>query len=101
MGREPLYPHGGVASPERDGQPHADKSSLVPRSSSIEGSGNETEWIYAVVSFPLIHAHSSAPLRYKKRHIALKIAYLGWDYSGLAIQDTVENTIEVREPIPF
>ena len=32
--------------------------------------------------------------RYHKRHIALKIAYLGWDFHGFASQETVENTIE-------
>ena len=34
---------------------------------------------------------------YKKRHIALKIAYLGWDYNGFAIQDTPGDTIEVSQ----
>ncbi len=34
-------------------------------------------------------------LRFNRRYVALKLAYLGWDYHGLAIQDTVENTIEV------
>lgn len=34
--------------------------------------------------------------RYKKRHIALKIAYLGWDYNGFAIQDTPGDTIESK-----
>ena len=77
--------------------PHADASSLVPRPPSGGGSGNETGQIYAVATFPFIRAHSSAPPRFKKRHVALKVAYLGWDYSGLAIQETVENTIEVRE----
>jgi hypothetical protein len=33
--------------------------------------------------------------RYNVRHIALKIAYLGWDYHGFASQENVENTIEV------
>ena len=32
--------------------------------------------------------------RFKKRHVAFKIAYLGWDYQGLAAQDTTANTIE-------
>ena len=45
-----------------------------------------------MITFPFSIPHS----RYNKRHVALKLAYLGWDYSGLAIQDTVENTIEVR-----
>eukprot|EP00124_Ichthyophonus_hoferi_P004408 Ihof_evm2s480 gene=Ihof_evmTU2s480 len=31
-----------------------------------------------------------------KRHVALKIAYLGWDYHGLAVQETAENTIEAH-----
>ncbi len=33
--------------------------------------------------------------RYSQRHIALKIAYLGWNYSGFASQDHTENTVEV------
>ena len=37
--------------------------------------------------------------RYNKRHVALKVAYIGWDYHGFAIQDTVDNTIEVRKAV--
>lgn len=32
--------------------------------------------------------------RFKQRHIALKIAYFGWDYDGLAYQDSSDNTVE-------
>ncbi|CAL1295831.1 unnamed protein product [Larinioides sclopetarius] len=32
--------------------------------------------------------------RYKKRHVALKFLYLGWDYCGFAIQTHTERTIE-------
>ena len=32
--------------------------------------------------------------RYHKRHIALKMAYLGWDFHGFASQESTENTIE-------
>ena len=32
--------------------------------------------------------------RYHKRHVALKVAYLGWDYHGFASQESTENTIE-------
>ena len=32
--------------------------------------------------------------RYHKRHIALKMAYLGWNYHGFASQESTENTIE-------
>ena len=32
--------------------------------------------------------------RYHRRHIALKIAYLGWDFHGFASQESTENTIE-------
>ncbi|PFX23558.1 tRNA pseudouridine(38/39) synthase-like [Stylophora pistillata] len=32
--------------------------------------------------------------RYHKRHVALKIAYLGWDFHGFASQESTENTIE-------
>ncbi|XP_072025147.1 tRNA pseudouridine(38/39) synthase-like isoform X2 [Amphiura filiformis] len=34
--------------------------------------------------------------RYNKRHVALLIAYLGWDYHGFASQITTENTIEAH-----
>lgn len=34
--------------------------------------------------------------QYGKRYIALKLAYIGWDYHGLATQENIENTIEVR-----
>ena len=32
--------------------------------------------------------------RYHKRHVTLKMAYLGWDYHGFASQESTENTIE-------
>lgn len=32
--------------------------------------------------------------RYHKRRVALKVAYLGWDYHGFASQESTENTIE-------
>lgn len=32
--------------------------------------------------------------RYKQRHIALKILYFGWDYDGLAEQESSKNTVE-------
>lgn len=33
-------------------------------------------------------------LRYNTRHIALKVAYLGWDYQGFAAQEDTDKTIE-------
>ena len=41
------------------------------------------------------------PVRYAKRHIALRIAYLGWNYHGFAIQKSAPNTIEVRKEMFF
>ena len=32
--------------------------------------------------------------RYHTRHIAIKMAYLGWDFHGFASQESTENTIE-------
>ena len=32
--------------------------------------------------------------RWKKRHVAFQIAYVGWDYSGFARQKITEKTIE-------
>lgn len=32
--------------------------------------------------------------RFKQRHIALKILYFGWDYDGLAEQESSNNTVE-------
>jgi tRNA pseudouridine38/39 synthase len=32
---------------------------------------------------------------YHQRHIALKIAYLGWNYSGFSSQEGIEQTVEV------
>ena len=32
--------------------------------------------------------------RYKKRHVALKFLYLGWDYGGFALQKHTPKTIE-------
>jgi hypothetical protein len=32
--------------------------------------------------------------KYSKRHIALKVAYIGWNYHGLAVQQDTEETVE-------
>lgn len=32
--------------------------------------------------------------KYNKRHVALKIAYLGWDYKGFVVQEDTNKTIE-------
>eukprot|EP00761_Pharyngomonas_kirbyi_P007569 gb/GECH01007579.1/.p1 GENE.gb/GECH01007579.1/~~gb/GECH01007579.1/.p1 ORF type:complete len:453 (+),score=101.15 gb/GECH01007579.1/:1-1359(+) len=32
--------------------------------------------------------------RHNRRHIALKVAYIGWDYHGFASQKNTENTVE-------
>jgi len=32
--------------------------------------------------------------RYHRRHIAIKMAYLGWNFHGFASQESTENTIE-------
>jgi tRNA pseudouridine38/39 synthase len=37
--------------------------------------------------------------KYSKRHVALKVAYLGWDYCGLVIQKNISPTVEVRPPL--
>lgn len=31
-----------------------------------------------------------------KRHVALRLAYLGWDYQGFAVQENTDNTVEAR-----
>ncbi|KAG7270465.1 hypothetical protein CRUP_017947 [Coryphaenoides rupestris] len=31
-----------------------------------------------------------------RRHVALRIAYLGWGYQGFAVQDNTDNTVEAR-----
>jgi hypothetical protein len=33
--------------------------------------------------------------RHHQRYIALKLAYLGWQFDGLAVQNDTNNTIEV------
>jgi tRNA pseudouridine38/39 synthase len=33
---------------------------------------------------------------WSKRHVAFRIAYLGWDYHGLAIQESTQETIEAK-----
>ena len=35
-------------------------------------------------------------LRYNKRHVAFKVAYLGWSFHGFASQENVENTVEAH-----
>ncbi|PVD36686.1 hypothetical protein C0Q70_03672 [Pomacea canaliculata] len=32
--------------------------------------------------------------KYNTRHVALKVAYLGWDYQGFVVQEDTERTIE-------
>ncbi len=34
--------------------------------------------------------------KYNQRHIALKIAYFGWDYAGFAEQTHIGETVEVN-----
>ncbi|XP_015237968.1 PREDICTED: tRNA pseudouridine(38/39) synthase [Cyprinodon variegatus] len=31
-----------------------------------------------------------------RRHVALKLAYLGWSYQGFAVQENTDNTVEAR-----
>lgn len=31
-----------------------------------------------------------------KRHVALRLAYLGWGYQGFAVQENTDNTVEAR-----
>lgn len=31
-----------------------------------------------------------------RRHVALRLAYLGWAYQGFAVQENTENTVEAR-----
>ena len=45
----------------------------------------------------LKHPHWFTSTRFNKRHVALKLAYIGWDYHGFAVQVTAENTIEVGD----
>ena len=50
-----------------------------PVKGSIEGSSKQKPFDFS---------------RYHKRHVALKMAYIGWDYHGFASQESTENTIE-------
>ncbi|UYV67257.1 PUS3 [Cordylochernes scorpioides] len=34
--------------------------------------------------------------KYKRRHVALKFLYLGWDYQGFTVQEDTANTIEAE-----
>ena len=34
--------------------------------------------------------------RFNRRYVALKLAYIGWNYSGFAIQEPPKVTIEVQ-----
>ncbi|KFM71666.1 tRNA pseudouridine(38/39) synthase, partial [Stegodyphus mimosarum] len=46
-----------------------------------------------------IRKKSSTPFdfkKYKKRHVALKFLYLGWEYSGFTVQIHTEKTIEAQ-----
>lgn len=36
--------------------------------------------------------HSAHP----RRHVALRLAYLGWAYQGFAVQENTDNTVEAR-----
>jgi hypothetical protein len=42
--------------------------------------------------------------KYRQRHVALEVMYIGWRYSGLARQQTTDLTIEVgqcQRAVPF
>lgn len=59
-----------------------------------------------VLLIPIYHHNSDIPgnaylklidcFRFNKRHVALKICYLGWDYQGLAVQEDTIKTIETE-----
>lgn len=34
--------------------------------------------------------------KHSRRHVALKLCYLGWDYQGFAVQEDSQNTIEAQ-----
>lgn len=67
-----------------------------PPEGNVGGTGSEIT-CESVSSSKKSKKNSQRPFdfsRYHKRRIALKIAYLGWDFHGFASQETVENTIE-------
>ena len=52
------------------------------------------------VNIQVVHVFTLC--RWNRRRIALKLAYLGWDYHGLAIQEPHQPTIEVgRETLIY
>ena len=74
-----------------------------PNTKNIRNSINDNETSTdrgKTVKEPYIGSGSSSKqkpfdfTRYHKRHIALKVAYLGWDFHGFASQESTENTIE-------
>ena len=48
-----------------------------------------------------VDCYFSIHVRWNRRRIALKIAYLGWDYHGFAIQEQPQPTIEVSPDPPI
>ena len=53
----------------------------------------------SVIAILTCHPHTRNVCRYNKRHVALKLAYVGWDYHGFASQDAL-RTIEVITSMP-
>lgn len=40
------------------------------------------------------------PGKYRTRHVALEIIYIGWNYHGFAMQESSKETVEVCVPKP-
>ena len=38
--------------------------------------------------------------KYRTRHVALEILYVGWNYHGFALQESSKETVEVGAPKP-
>ena len=77
---------------------NSESDALLPRLKKprITGSFEFRKSVYQIL---LIIANKFY-FRYAKRHIALRVAYLGWNYHGFAIQKTTPATIEVAINIP-
>uniref|UniRef100_A0A3Q0TI21 Pseudouridylate synthase 3 n=1 Tax=Amphilophus citrinellus TaxID=61819 RepID=A0A3Q0TI21_AMPCI len=68
---------------------HSNTSSTLPVSSEISSCGKKERK----------KAGKDRPFDFSvhpRRHVALRLAYLGWAYQGFAVQENTDNTVEAR-----
>uniref|UniRef100_A0A673FN32 Pseudouridine synthase I TruA alpha/beta domain-containing protein n=1 Tax=Sinocyclocheilus rhinocerous TaxID=307959 RepID=A0A673FN32_9TELE len=73
-----------------DGRPYGSQCTLLESSKHQEGGENRSKQKKQGAERPFDFS------AYPRRHVALRLAYLGWQYQGFAVQENTDNTVEAR-----